>query len=119
MVNNLSRGNGRLRVGLQANSIGKDWSVYIFNENAHVGAVALGEWDLKNERASVSVITRLGHKDDVIAQRAAYSISKSTQRAVCVVTGIHLDDITPSEITKLTENALGVVQDFLKQLASA
>jgi hypothetical protein len=116
MENTLSRGEGRLQVNLQANAVGKDWFVHIFNSNVHIGAVALGEFDSKTERASVSVITRLGHKDDIIAQGAAYSISKSTQKAVCVVAGVHLDDITQSEITKLTENALGAVQDFLKQL---
>ncbi len=115
MENSLSRGEGRLRVNLQATAVGQEWLVHIFNENAHIGAVALGEFDFKNERASVSVVTRLGHKDDVIAQRAAYSISKSTRKAVCVVAGIHLEDITQLEITRLTENALGAVQDFLKQ----
>jgi len=115
MGNSLNRGEGRLRVDLQAIAMGQEWLVHIFNENAHIGAVALGEFDFKNERASVSVVTRLGHKDDVIAQRAAYSISKSTRKAVCVVVGIHLEDITQSEITRLTENALGAVQDFLKQ----
>jgi hypothetical protein len=119
MENIISRGEGRLRVDIRAFTIGTDWIVQIFNENAHIGAVALGEYDFKNERASVSVLTRLGHKDDVVAQRAAYSISKSTRKTVCVVAGIHLNDITPAEITRLTENALGAVQDFLKQLTGA
>jgi gallate decarboxylase subunit D len=119
MENSLSRGEGRLKVNLQAAAVGQDWLVQISNENSHIGAVALGEYDFKSERASVSVMTRLGHKDDVIAQRSAYSISKATQKTVCVVAGIHLDDITPSEITRLTENALGVVQAFLKQLAGS
>jgi gallate decarboxylase subunit D len=112
-----SRGQGRLQVKLEAIAAGKDRLIRIFNENAHVGAVAVGEYDFKTARASVSVITRLGHKDDVIAQKAAYLISKSTHQAVGVVVGIHLDHISQSEISQLTENALGAVEDFLKQIA--
>ncbi len=115
----LSRGEGRFRVSIQATAMGKDWLVCIFNENAHIGAVAIGEYDFKNERASVSVVTRLGHKDDAIAQRAAYLISKSTRKAVCVVAGVHLDNITQPEIVKLIENAIGTVEDLLRRLAQS
>jgi CO dehydrogenase/acetyl-CoA synthase epsilon subunit len=73
----------------------------------------LGEYDHENNRASVSVITRLGHKDDAIAQQAAYLISKSTKRPVCVVAGVHLDNITTEEIDKILENATLAVEDFL------
>ena len=48
--------------------------MFIYNKNAHVGAVAIGEYDNEDERASVSMITRLRHKDDAIAQKAAYLI---------------------------------------------
>jgi gallate decarboxylase subunit D len=117
MEYSLSHGEGRYQVSLQATEMGKDWLVRIFNENAHIGAVAIGEYDFKNERASVSVVTRLGHKEDAIAQRAAYLISKSTRKAVCVVAGVHLDDIEQPEIVKLSENAFGTIEDLLKKLA--
>jgi hypothetical protein len=115
----ISRGENRLRVSLQATAIGKDWLVSIFNENAHIGAVAVGEYDINTRRTSVSVITRLGHKDDAIAQRAAYLISKSTGKTICVTAGVHLDNITQSEIDQLTENALGAVEDFLKHYSDS
>lgn len=111
-----SRGEGRLHVSLRASAIGNDWLVHIFNANAHVGAVAVGEYDIKTERTSVSVITRLGHKDDAIAQKAAYLIGKATHKTVCVVAGVHLDNIAEVEILQLTENALGAVEDFLKTI---
>lgn len=111
-----NRGEGRLQVNLEAMEIGKDWLIRIFNENAHVGAAAVGEYDFKTARTSVSVITRLGHKDDAVAQKAAYLISKATHQAVGVIVGIHLDNITQSEIAQLTENALGTIEDFLKEL---
>ena len=55
----LTRGEGRFQVSLLATTIGIDLLVRIFNENANIGAVAIGEYDFKNKRASVSVITRL------------------------------------------------------------
>ena len=90
----LTRGEGRTKVSLSAHHMGNDLIVFIYNINAHLGAVAVGEYDHHQKRASTSVFTRLGHKDDTIAQKAAYLISKSTKRPACVVAGIHLDNIT-------------------------
>lgn len=109
----LSKGEGRLRVNLLANNLGSDPVVFIYNENAHLGAVAVGEYDDKEERASVSVITRLGHKDDAIAQRAAHLISKATKKPVCVIAGIHLDNITKEEIDKILKNAEIAIKEFI------
>lgn len=109
----ITKGEGRTRVYLQASNIGDDLVVSIYNENAHLGAVAVGEYDHEHQRASVSVITRLGHKDDAIAREAAHLISKSVKRPVCVIAGIHLDNITPEEIDKILENAIGAVEEFI------
>ena len=109
----LTKGEGRTRVNLVAGEMGDDLIVSIHNENAHIGAVAVGEYDHETGRASVSVITRLGHKDDAIAQKAAYSISKSTRRPVCVIAGIHLENITAEEIDKILENSTMAVEEFL------
>ena len=109
----LTRGEGRTTVSLLANNMGDDLVVSIYNENAHIGAVAVGEYDHEQERASVSVITRLGHRDDAIAQKAAYLISKSIKKPVCVIAGIHLDNITDEEIDKISENAMIAVEEFI------
>ena len=111
-----TRGKGRTKVGLSAHYMGSDLIVFIYNKNAHVGAVAIGEYDHKEKRASKSVITRLGHRDDVVAQEAAYSISKHTRKPVCVIAGIHLDQITSVEINEILENASSLVDEFIKGL---
>ncbi len=112
----LTKGEGRTRVNLLASEIGDDGLViFIYNHNAHIGAVAVGEYDFEHQRASVSVLTRLGHKDDTIAQQAAYSIIKSTKKTVCVIAGIHLENITQEEIGKILENAVSVVEEFIRQ----
>ncbi len=112
-IHEIALGKGRARVYLSARHLGDNLIVCIFNENAHIGAVAVGEYDQKEKRTSASVITRMGHKDDVIAQSAAHSISKFTQKAVCVVVGIHVDKITKGEIADILENADRLVDEFL------
>ena len=109
----LTEGKGRTRVSLRAEDMGDDQVVLINNENAHIGAVALGEYDFRHERASVSVITRLGHKDDLIAQKAAYLISKHLKKPVCVIAGVHVDNITEAEISKILENSVSAVEKFI------
>ncbi|MBI2979325.1 MAG: hypothetical protein HYY41_00595 [Chloroflexi bacterium] len=110
----LTRGEGRGKVSLSAQSIGDDIVVSIYNENGHIGAVAVAEYDHKEKRTSTSVITRLGHKDDAIAQKAAYLITRQTKKPSCVIAGVHLDDITQEEIQKCLENAESLIRDFLK-----
>jgi hypothetical protein len=116
--NELNWGQGRTQVTLTGESFGSDLVVLLGNKSAHVGAVAVGEYDSAHERASVSLITRLGHKDDAIAQRAAYLISKATHKPVCVIAGVHLDDITAAEIKKIVENAERLVEEFIKSLVN-
>ena len=109
----LTKGEGRTKVTLQADDMGGDLVVYIYNQNAHIGAVAVGEYDFEHERASVSVITRLGHKDDALAQKTAHSLSKSMKKSVCVIAGVHLDDITAEEIDKILANTEIAVQELI------
>ncbi|MFC2071493.1 hypothetical protein ACFLUU_02080 [Chloroflexota bacterium] len=108
----LSIGEDRTKVSLLAYYMGNDLVVCVYNENAHVGAVAVGEYDYKEKRVSCSVITRLGHKDDVIALEAAHAVSKCTKRSVCVVAGIHLDKITAAEIKSILKNAKSLVSQL-------
>ncbi len=88
-------------------------SFALSNENAHIGSVAVGEYNFKENRTSTSVITRLGHKDDAIAHKAAY-FTKHTKQPSCVVAGVHVDKITKQEIQKLLENSEALVKEFLK-----
>ncbi|MFC2021007.1 hypothetical protein ACFLU1_04355 [Chloroflexota bacterium] len=110
----LHKGEGRTRICLTVESLGDDTVVCIYNKSAHIGAVAVGDYDLKEDRTSVSVITRSGHKDDTIAQRAAYLISKHTKNPSCVIAGVHLDNISTEEIQKLVVNSEMLVNEFLK-----
>ena len=109
----LTKGKGRARVSVTVNSLGSDLVVRIYNQNAHIGAVAIGDYDYEHERASVSVITRLGHKDDALAREAAYLLSKSIRRPVCVIAGVHLDNITREEIDEILANTKIAISEII------
>jgi len=105
-------GVGRTRVGMSVNRIGEDLIVCLFNEAGHIGAVAVAEYCEKENRASVSVITRFGHKEDSLASDAAHKLCKAVRRPVCVIAGIHLDNITNDEIAEILGNCEKLVISF-------
>jgi hypothetical protein len=109
----LTEGEGRARINVTVNSMGSDLVVRIYNQNAHIGAVAVGDYEGEHQRASVSVITRLGHKDDALAREAAYLLSKSIRRPVCVIAGVHLDNITGAEIDEILANTKTAISEVI------
>ena len=111
----LSEGTNRSRVHLMTRPVGNDLVVFITNEQAHVGAVAVAEYSAGENRASTSVITRLGHKDDLIAYMAAHVLCRRLKKPVCAIAGIHLDDITVEEIDQVTRNC-GTLVDRLGEI---
>ena len=76
--------------------------------------MAVADYDHKWQRVSTSVITRLGHKDDVVAQKAAYLISKHTRKPVCVIAGIHIARIIGEEIEQVLENVDSLIGRLLQ-----
>jgi gallate decarboxylase subunit D len=114
----LSHGAGRTRASLTTNSIGKDLVVHLFNEQGHIGAVALADYSHQDNRPSTSVITRLGHKDDSVAYSAAHKLCKRFKQPVCVIAGIHLDDITEAEIAEIMGNCDKLIDELIARLIS-
>ena len=112
----LTEGAGRTKVTLSAQSMGKDLVVYLFNEHAHLGAVAVADYSPAEDRASTSVITRLGHKEDSIACSAAHKLCKRLKEPVCAIAGIHLEEITKEEIAQIVQNCDTLVNRFALQL---
>ena len=111
----LTKGEGRTKVNLSVHCMGDDLVLFIYNDNAHIGAVAVGEYDHKEQRTSTSVITRLGHKDDAIAQEVAHLIARQTKGPVCTIVGIHIDNATESEINRILDNARALANEFISK----
>lgn len=113
----LHAGYGRMRVQLKAQLLGDDWLVVITNANGHLGAVAVGEYDPLSGRASSSVLTMLGHRDDLIAKPQAQVLAGALRRRVAVVAGLHIEQPTPEELQGLVANAEALIRTFLQHLA--
>ena len=97
-------GEGRTQVSMSVNRIGEDLIVCLFNEAGHIGATAVADYSEKENRTSVSVISRFGHREDVLASDAARKLCKAVRKPVCVIAGIHLDNITKEEISEIMDN---------------
>ena len=111
-------GEGRTQVDMSVNRIGEDLIVCLFNEAGHIGAAAVADYCEKENQASVSVITRSGHRDDAPASEAARRLCKAVRRPVCVIAGIHLDDITKEEIAEIMNNCEKLICKLLHSLDS-
>ncbi len=112
----LSEGTGRTRVELTTHTIGNDLIVCLFNDQGHIGAVALAEFNHQEKRASTSVVTRFGHKDDLIAYNAAHHLCRHLKKPVCAIAGIHLDNITEEEIAGIKRNCDALVEKLIREL---
>lgn len=117
-ITQIHEGSGRTEVFLSARGVGEDLLVRLFNGEEHVGAVALSEYHGGAQRASTSVLTRFGHKDDIIAYTASYEICRRLRKTVCVIAGIHLDNITKEEISRIRANCDRLVERYLEAVAS-
>ena len=111
-------GEGRTKVSLSAQAIGNDLLVRLFNEEKHIGAVALSEYHRSEQRASTSVLTRYGHKDDTVAQMAAHKICRHLKIPVCAIAGIHVNDITKEEIEQIIKNCSTLIDRYLESVGS-
>jgi hypothetical protein len=111
----LNAGKGRTKVSLSAQCIGKDLIVCLFNGQGHLGAVAVADFCHAENRASTSVITRLGHKDDAVACNAAHKLCRILKKPVCAIAGIHVDTIKEEEIAEVLRNCDLLVEKLSKQ----
>lgn len=95
---------GRVEVSLQACYVGKDLQVTIAGgDRPHIGAVALScrhpaLKDSSRDDVSTSVLAVPGHKEDLLARNAAQRIAAGTGLTTAVCCGIHLEQISRSEI---------------------
>ncbi|KXA92496.1 hypothetical protein AKJ65_07520 [candidate division MSBL1 archaeon SCGC-AAA259E19] len=115
---NLSIGEGRTEVFLEGEKIGIGYLVKITGGEVHIGAVALGSFHKKSGRAYSSVMTLPGHKDDRIAKESAEIIARELRTDAVVVTGIHIDNITETEIKEIIKNSRKIVSRFINKTRS-
>ena len=97
---------------------GDDLTVVIGGgEKQHIGAVAVGvpRPSLKDKNivsSSASVLCLTGHKEDLLARKAALELARMLGHTVTVTVGLHIDDASAEEIAMLEAN----FQELLRQI---
>lgn len=92
---------GRLRVKLRAQRMGRDLFVLLFGGDAHIGATALAAPGCPE----IPPLCVPGHKEGALAARAARYLAEQVHCTVSVTAGIHIDKITKEEITAIEHMA--------------
>lgn len=109
---------GRFRLEALGAPIGPDLLVAVWGgTHPHIGAVALAlpRPSLQNRRktsATSSVLTLLGHKEDVTAKMVSEALAAALKQNVVVTAGIHWDNLRPEEIgviNELTRKLIGKI----------
>jgi hypothetical protein len=109
----IKRKVGKIEITLDAKKIGEDYLLTLTGGEEHVGAVATGLFDEKSQRASSSVVTMPGHREEYLALHGARQVSKATKRASVFVVGIHQDNISPEEIRDIVSAAEEMIESFI------
>ncbi|KIX12529.1 hypothetical protein [Dethiosulfatarculus sandiegensis] len=105
--------------------VGSDLLVWIQGGEApHIGAVAMAQprpslADPNKVSATTSVFAYVGHKEDMLAQKAAQTLASALNTRVVVTAGAHWDNLDSAGIKKVMANfndLLGVVlQGLLRE----
>ncbi len=104
---------GRIEIILEAKKIGNDCLLTLTGGREHVGAVGIGHFDEKSQRASSSVVTMPGHREEQLALQGARQVSRATKNTTVFVAGIHQENIGPEEIKDVVSAAEEMIADFI------
>lgn len=108
----------------EARWIGDDLLVWIWGgDKPHIGAVAAAEprpslRDKSKMSATASVLTYVGHKEDVVVKSAAEVLAATLGTRVVVTAGIHWDTLSSPGIDVVLERCrevIGLLTDRLVQ----
>jgi hypothetical protein len=109
----IKRKAGKIEIVLDAKKVGEDYLLTLTGGEEHVGAVAVGYFDERSQRASSSVITMPGHREEYLALQGARQVSRATKKTSVFVVGIHQDNISPEEIRDIVSAVGEMVESFI------
>lgn len=109
----LERDAGRVKLVLEWDKMGEDHLVKLTGGAVHIGAAGLGIFDIESGRASSSVLTVPGHREDEIVLMGARKLSEASRSSTVFLAGIHVDGINREEI----EEIVAVSKEMIDELA--
>lgn len=111
-----------LVVEAEAVLIGGDVLVWIYGgERPHIGAVAAAQprpslADPARGSATASVLTFLGHKEDIVAKSVSERLASALATNVVVTAGLHWDHLSPTQLTAVLARCDEVADLLVTQL---
>lgn len=118
----VSSSDEQYRVMADAVRLGDDYLVYMWGgEKPHIGAVAAAQpraslVDPNLPSATASVLTYLGHKEDVVVKQVSEDLSSALQTNVVVTAGIHWDDLEEQGIKAVVRGCREVTEKLIAEM---
>jgi len=66
--------------------------------------------------ASTSILTVIGHKEDVIVRKVGHSLASKVGKNVVVSCGIHVENITREEIIIINNMVDEMIQEIIQKI---
>lgn len=117
-----STGKGTYHITAEAKFIGDDIIVSIWGgTKPHIGSIVITvpRPSLSNPHiisSTSSTFNFIGHKDEVIARLFSEKIASSFNRNTVSTAGIHIDNLTESDIGKILESAGVLCSNLIKKM---
>lgn len=118
----VSSSDEQYRVMADAVRLGDDYLVYMWGgEKPHIGAVAAAQpraslVDPNVPSATASVLTYLGHKEDVVVKQVSEALCSALETNVVVTAGIHWDDLEKQGIEAVVRGCQEVTENLIAEL---
>ncbi len=117
---NFEVSNKKFKIHAKLLFVGEDIVIIIGGGETHIGAVGVStpaaSPHFKDKIVSSSIITLPGHKDDIVCKLIGEKISKKLNKNVCVITGIHYDNLTKEEIEEILNLCNMLINKILEKL---
>jgi gallate decarboxylase subunit D len=94
-------------------AVGRDLLLLITGGVRHIGAASTAYVDGDNISVSTSAVPH--HKEHTISEAIALKVAAALGKTVTVVMGIHYDDLSKEDITKVVEIVNSKVDQYLTQ----
>lgn len=105
-MSTISVGDGRTKVTLRVEDLGRDLAAFLTGGEAHVGAVAVagGAAGTAGESLSACIVAP-GHKEGPLAREGAALLAERSGRTCALTVGIHIDGASTEEIREIMVHA--------------
>lgn len=117
-----SAGKGKYRIDAEAKCIGDAISVSVWGgTNPHIGSVVISIprpslIKMHAMSSTSSVFNFTGHKDEVVARMISEKITSLCASNTIVTAGVHIDNMTKSELKILLANAEDLCAVLIRRL---